>query len=261
MPDRSRHLRGHPDRHPGRRAARRRGRPSGLDRRRRPRRGGGGLSDQPGIPTAPPPEPGLVINPNPLTETWHQHQVRPGEPHGFSSILGISWFLALAPFLAQFPPTPRTFWAARSAVTLLRATFTVGIGIGSLLCERMSGKRVEIRLVPFGSIGLTVLDSTWPGLRRRCCRPRPLGLGGAAGPRLDLARPFVDLLLLGMFGGFSLFPSTPWSSCAAPRPPGPHHRQQQHPQRPCSWWSAPWGGGAAQGGLSILMLFAVGAID
>jgi hypothetical protein len=43
-----------------------------------------------------------------------------------------------------------------STVTLLLATFTVGIGLGSLLCERMSGKHVEIGLVPFGSIGLTL---------------------------------------------------------------------------------------------------------
>ena len=41
-------------------------------------------------------------------------------------------------------------------VTLLLAIFSVGIGVGSLLCERLSGRKVEIGLVPFGSIGLTV---------------------------------------------------------------------------------------------------------
>ena len=41
-------------------------------------------------------------------------------------------------------------------VTFLLAMFSVGIGVGSLLCERLSGRKVEIGLVPFGSIGLTV---------------------------------------------------------------------------------------------------------
>ena len=41
-------------------------------------------------------------------------------------------------------------------MTLLLAMFSVGIGVGSLLCERLSGHKVEIGLVPFGSIGLTL---------------------------------------------------------------------------------------------------------
>ena len=41
-------------------------------------------------------------------------------------------------------------------VTLLLVVFSIGIGVGSLLCERLSGRKVEIGLVPFGSIGLTL---------------------------------------------------------------------------------------------------------
>ena len=41
-------------------------------------------------------------------------------------------------------------------MTLLLAVFSIGIGVGSLLCERFSGHNVEIGLVPFGSIGMTV---------------------------------------------------------------------------------------------------------
>ena len=46
--------------------------------------------------------------------------------------------------------------AAKQVVTLLLVVFSAGVGIGSLLCERLSGHKVEIGLVPFGSIGLTV---------------------------------------------------------------------------------------------------------
>ena len=47
-------------------------------------------------------------------------------------------------------------WGGEGAVTLLLAVFTVGIGVGSLLCERLSARHVELGLVPLGSIGLTV---------------------------------------------------------------------------------------------------------
>ena len=41
------------------------------------------------------------------------------------------------------------------AFVLLLTVFSIGVGTGSLLCERLSGHKVEIGLVPFGSIGLT----------------------------------------------------------------------------------------------------------
>ncbi len=73
-------------------------------------------------------------------------------------MLGISWFWFYgATFLAQFAGFSRdSLGGNEQVVTFLLALFSVGIGIGSLLCERMSGRRVELGLVPFGSIGLTV---------------------------------------------------------------------------------------------------------
>jgi hypothetical protein len=60
-------------------------------------------------------------------------------------------------FLAQFPAYAKgVLGGGEGTVTLLLATFTVGIGLGSLLCEKLSGGHVEIGLVPFGSIGLTL---------------------------------------------------------------------------------------------------------
>ena len=59
-------------------------------------------------------------------------------------------------------------------MTLLLTVFSIGIGVGSLLCERMSGHKVEIGLVPFGSIGLTVF-----ALDLCFATPRPRGGRGA----------------------------------------------------------------------------------
>ncbi len=160
------------------------------------------------VPPAPAPAPGLAINPNPITETWRNIGYARGNRAVFLSILGISWFwLYGALFLAQFPAFAKNvLGGGEGAVTLLLATFTVGIGIGSMLCERLSGKHVEIGLVPFGSIGLTLfgLDLAWAA-------PAQPPADGPLEVAALLAQPgmwrvLLDLALLGMFGGFFIVP-------------------------------------------------------
>lgn len=161
-----------------------------------------------GIPTAPAPEPGLRINPNPLTETWRNVGFARENRTVFLSILGISWFwLYGALFLAQFPAyAMKVLGGGESAVTLLLATFTIGIGLGSLLCERLSAKQVEIGLVPFGSIGLTLF-----GLDLAFASPATLPVGAPLA-FLDLlatpgtVRVLLALFMLGVFGGFFIVP-------------------------------------------------------
>ena len=161
-----------------------------------------------GIPTAPPPAPELTINLNPLSETWRNIAFARQNRTVFLSILGISWFwLYGALFLAQFPAYAKfVLGGGESAVTMLLAIFTVGIGIGSMLCERMSGKHVEIGLVPFGSIGLTLfgLDLYFAS---------PVGLAGTTPHELlallsipAIWRVLFDLMMLGVFGGFFIVP-------------------------------------------------------
>jgi 1-acyl-sn-glycerol-3-phosphate acyltransferase len=161
-----------------------------------------------GIPPAPAPDPGLKINLNPITETWRNINFARSNRTVFLSILGISWFwLYGALFLAQFPAYAKNvLGGGESTVTLLLATFTVGIGLGSLLCERMSGKHVEIGLVPFGSIGLTLfgIDLYFAS---------PVGLVGNGTHELlallsipAIWRVLFDLMMLGVFGGFFIVP-------------------------------------------------------
>ena len=161
-----------------------------------------------GIPAAPPPAPELTVNPNPLTETWRNIGFARENRTVFLSILGISWFwLYGALFLAQIPAYGKyVLGGGEAAVTLLLATFTVGIGFGSLLCERLSARHVEIGLVPLGSIGLTVFGIDL-ALASMALTPvtgtAPVGvLIGQAG----VWRVLADLLLLGLFGGFFIVP-------------------------------------------------------
>ena len=161
-----------------------------------------------GIPSAPAPEPSLTVNLNPLTETWRNIAFARQNRAVFLSILGISWFwLYGALFLAQFPAYAKNvLGGSESSVTLLLAVFTLGIGLGSLLCERMSGKRVEIGLVPFGSIGLTLF-----GIDIYFASPTGPFATEALGVAALLSIPTVwrilfDLVMLGIFGGFFIVP-------------------------------------------------------
>ncbi len=161
-----------------------------------------------GIPDAPAPEPGLAVNLNPFSETWRNIGFARQNRTVFLSVLGISWFwLYGALFLAQFPAYAKNvLGGGETSVTLLLATFTAGIGIGSLLCEKLSGKHVEIGLVPFGSIGLTVF-----GLDLAFASPAnlpagaPLPLSGLLAVH-EVWRVLFDLFALGLFGGFFIVP-------------------------------------------------------
>jgi len=159
------------------------------------------------IPQVPAADPRLAIDWNPLREAWRNYRSIRGNRTVFLSILGISWFwLYGALFLSQLPEYAKTVLAGgESIVTALLAIFSIGVALGSLACERLSGHKVEIGLVPFGSIGLTLFgvdlyfaSGALPG-----------GELGAAWTLFSdgaYLRVVADLLLMGVFGGFYIVP-------------------------------------------------------
>jgi 1-acyl-sn-glycerol-3-phosphate acyltransferase len=100
----------------------------------------------------------LVINWNPITETWRNLKLASANKVVFRSMLGISWMWFFgAVFLSQFPSFAREVLHGNEQVaSLLLVVFSVGIAIGSLLCEVLSKRHVEIGLVPLGAIGMSV---------------------------------------------------------------------------------------------------------
>jgi 1-acyl-sn-glycerol-3-phosphate acyltransferase len=160
-----------------------------------------------GIPLTPAVAPGLGINWNPFTETWKNLRFAQGNRVVWLSMLGISWFWFYgATFLTQFPNfTKDVLGGDEHVATLLLAIFSVGIGAGSLLCERMSGRKVEVGLVPFGSMGLSLFAvDLW--LASRGLHPTALtGIDGFLAVHAHW-RVAADLVLLGMFGGFYIVP-------------------------------------------------------
>lgn len=166
-----------------------------------------GLAASLAIPKAPAAAPSLAFNWNPLSETWANLKFARQDRPVFLSLLGISWFWFYgALFLSQFPNYSKiVLGGSEHVVTLLLALFSIGVAAGSLLCERLSGHKVEIGLVPFGSIGLTLfavdLFFATPG------SVAETGLGaGEFIARPGTWRIALDLFLIGVFGGFYIVP-------------------------------------------------------
>jgi 1-acyl-sn-glycerol-3-phosphate acyltransferase len=110
------------------------------------------------IPPTPPPDPDLAMDWNPLRVTWRSVQIARESRAVFLSLLGISWLWFFGALLVtQFPQFAKTSLGGGPAVAnLLAGAFTLGIAAGSLACDRLSGRMLEIGLVPFGSIGMTL---------------------------------------------------------------------------------------------------------
>ncbi|MBP8298301.1 MAG: MFS transporter [Burkholderiales bacterium] len=159
------------------------------------------------IPSAPPSDPGLAINWNPVTETWKNLKIAKTNRTVFLSLLGISWLWFFgATFLTSFFNFAKDVLGGDTqVVTMLLAVFSLGVGVGSLLCERLSGHKVEIGLVPFGSIGMTVFAADLYFASRGL---QPAGVAGL-GVFFDEPahwRVLADLFLLSMFAGFYSVP-------------------------------------------------------
>ncbi|MDC8786628.1 MFS transporter [Roseateles koreensis] len=110
------------------------------------------------VPHSPAADPRLHINWNPFTETWRNLRLARENIVVFRSLLGISWmwFFGVV-FLANFPNFAKDVLHGESQVaSMLLVVFSVGVGVGALLCELLSHRHVEIGLVPLGSLGMTV---------------------------------------------------------------------------------------------------------
>jgi len=159
------------------------------------------------IPSSPAPAPELKINHNFVTESVRNLRFSAQNRTVFLSMLGNSWFWFYgALVLSQFPVYAKDYLHGdHSVFVLLLTVFSLGIGIGSLLCEKLSGRKVEIGLVPFGSIGLSLfgIDLYFASLAyTNTATVDAFALLALPGSLRILA----DLVLIGVFGGFFIVP-------------------------------------------------------
>ena len=159
------------------------------------------------IPQLPATDPGLKINWNPFTETWRNLKLANSNPVVFRSLLGISWMWFFgAVFLSQFPSFAKeVLHGDEQVATLLLVVFSIGIGTGSLLCEVLSRRHVEIGLVPLGAIGMSVFAVDLYFAARGLPPSEVMGMA-AFTARAAHWRVMADLALLSLFAGLYSVP-------------------------------------------------------
>lgn len=170
------------------------------------------------VPSSPSTDPGLKVNWNPVSETWRNLKLAHGNLVVFRSLLGISWMWFFgAVFLSQFPSFAKdVLHGDEQVASLLLVVFSVGIGIGSLLCEMLSKRHVDIGLVPLGAIGMSVFAIDLYFASRGL---PPVAQQGVAAFLAQAAhwRVMADLFLLSLFAGLYSVPMYALIQLRAPK--------------------------------------------
>jgi len=159
------------------------------------------------VPRSPSTDPHLRINWNPVTETLRNLKLAHGNIVVFRSLLGISWMWFFgAVFLSQFPSFAKeVLHGDEHVASLLLVVFSIGIGVGSLLCEVLSKRHVEIGLVPLGAIGMSVFAIDLYFASRALPASAVMGLAAFLAQTAHW-RVMMDLALLSLFAGLYSVP-------------------------------------------------------
>ena len=160
------------------------------------------------IPKTPASSPDIKLNFNIFTETYRNISFLPQNRVVFLSILAISWFWFYGSvYLMQIPNFgSKVLGGDNYVITLLLSMFSVGIGLGSLLCEKLSGKRVEIGLVPIGAIGLAVFGYDIAVAAENWIASTELQSISQFWSSKGSGRILADLCFIGVFGGLYIVP-------------------------------------------------------
>ena len=156
------------------------------------------------IPHTAPAAPGLPLDWNIWRGTGHILKLTRANPTVWRTILAISWFWTVgATVLSQFPVLAKDVLGASSAVvTLLLATFSIGIGVGSMLEARLLHGEVSLRHVPAAGVGISIFTLDFVLASGAGAFPDPAALLAApAGWRI-----LADLFALAVCGGIFSVP-------------------------------------------------------
>jgi acyl-[acyl-carrier-protein]-phospholipid O-acyltransferase/long-chain-fatty-acid--[acyl-carrier-protein] ligase len=164
------------------------------------------------IPVSPAPEPKLVISKNIWRATWRMVGFSRENKRVFLCIIGISWFwLVGATYLAQFPTYAKdALHAQPEVVTLFLTVFSLGIGLGSFLCNKLLGGVIKSNYVPISMFGMTLF-----GVDLYLASIHDVPIGMVASPLISLGefvssltnlRILFDLLMIAVCSGLYIVP-------------------------------------------------------
>ena len=159
------------------------------------------------IPESRASAPDLNINWNIFTQTIAIVRASYKDKAIFQSILAISWFWALgAAYLTQLPNlSSKILNGEPQVVSIMLTAFIVGVAAGSLLCDKLSGRQIEIGIVPIGSIGLTIFGVDLYFAIDPVTTSVLIDISTFLSHSQNL-RVLFDLSMLGAFGGLFIVP-------------------------------------------------------
>ena len=159
------------------------------------------------IPMAPAIAPDLKINTNLIAESLHVLGMVRHNPVVRRAVFGVSWFWFVGTLLsAQLPNYAKLHLGGSESLNLLAlALFSIGTGLGSLWCEKLSQRTVEIGLVPFGALGMTVFCADLYFARPGLAPETGITLSQFC-QQAGSFRIMADLTLIGLFAGFFIVP-------------------------------------------------------
>ena len=169
-----------------------------------------GMSFSRFMPSAPPVQ-AVTMNWNPLSEISRNLKIAGEDMAVFQAMIGISWlwFFGVT-FLTHFAPLAKDILGVNErGVTVMLATFSIGIALGSMLCARLSHSQLEIGLVPLGAIGMSVfgIDLFFAilSLSKHAPSSELMDLGAFLAQG-ESWRLLLDLLLMSVFAGLFSVP-------------------------------------------------------
>ena len=159
------------------------------------------------IPRAEAGAPDLKVHWNPIPESLRVLRLTRRTPAVRNAVLGVSWFWFIGTVLTSQLPTYAevNLGGDETLYIFALALFSIGTGTGSLLCEKLSARTVEIGLVPLGAFGMTAFLLDLSFARSGLAPATGLDIGGFLA-QAGSWRIVLDLVAIGLFAGFFVVP-------------------------------------------------------
>ncbi|MCJ8147207.1 MFS transporter [Acinetobacter sp. A3.8] len=165
-------------------------------------------------------DPNLKVNWNVFVTSWQIVKFSYGLPLIFLVLLGNSWYWFYgATVITQIPQMTAQYLHGNENVSSLILTFfSIGIVIGSALCKKLSGEHVNIKMVPFGAIGLTLfaIYLAWALAQLPSFQGDLFNIAQVFAQGISFYHVCFAVILLGVSGGFYIVPLYAMMQAKAP---------------------------------------------
>lgn len=160
------------------------------------------------IPSLPLAAPRLKLQYNPLPEMIDLFKISIDKKVVFYSLLGISWFWFFgAAILSVLPVYCQEYLGVNETVlTFFLAAFTLGIGVGSILCEKLSRHKVNVHLISSSALLMSIFLADLSRIRPDWDFANGLLDATAFFSHAVGYRSIIDIFLMSVAGGMFIVP-------------------------------------------------------